>query len=80
MRWSTKDGFSFSGAEIRHTLENLIALGFVDSWILAVNSPKNRRTTYPSDEAEKLWFLISALGQKLLVSLDEKLRRTPPQG
>ncbi len=76
--WSKEDGFSFSDAEIRHTLENLIALGFVDSWILAVNSPQNRRTTYHSHEAEELWFLITAPGEELLVSLDEKLRRSPP--
>jgi hypothetical protein len=74
--WSEEDGLSFNDAEIRHALENLIASGFVDPWTLAVNSPENRRTTYYPDEAEKLWFLITAPGQQLLVSLDRKLRGT----
>ena len=72
--WSEQDGFSFSEAEIRNTLDDLIASGLVDSWTLAASSPENRRTTYHPNEVEKLWFLISARGQQLLASIDKKLR------
>jgi len=74
--WSEQDGFSFSDAEIRNTLDDLIASGLVDSWTLAASSPENRRTTYYPNEVEKLWFLITARGQQLLASIDEKLRGT----
>lgn len=76
-RWSEKDGFSFSDAEIENALENLISSGFVDCWTLAVNSAENRRTKYNKSENDKLWFLISAQGQQVLVSLDKKLARGP---